>query len=1016
MGRAREGDDTTTADDVSGARLALGYAVLAVAVTAAVAFSIGVGHGENPPPAVAGVYRVTGTSCLDRAVDLEQSGQFVDLSGDGASGKLRLEDERLTGTVECSGGGNATADLRLGGAGERRRFTGTLGGDRIVAARSAPLPEPGASAQPAKKRSGEETFGRLMLAIAAVILAARLVGTGLARLAQPRVMGEVLAGILLGPTILGAFWPEAKDYLFPPDIVALLGGAAQIGLAFYLFLVGMEVDPQMIRKRIRRAAYISNASVAVPMTLGLLAALPVYRLLAPDVDYLPFALFIGVSMSITAFPVLARILAERRMLHHPVGAMAIAGAAIDDVSAWGLLALATAVAGSGSGLHALVVVGLAGAFTAGMIIVVRPFLGRVSTAYDEAGRVPAIWIGAIVVGVLLSAYIAQQIGIAAIFGAFVMGLIMPRHAGLTGDVSGRLEEFVVIVLLPLFFVVTGLRTDVGALNRPELWLIALGLLVVAVVGKWLGAMGASRYVGLPWRDSSAIGALMNTRGLAELIVLNIGLELGLISTALFTMLVLMALVTTLAAGPALRLLDPRGEFSDAPEDELRRALPPQAPQRSILVAPQDDRAIDMLLELAVPLARSEPPRELVLLRLVTPAQLASGLSVDDREIGRATAELNMRRELLEERGVRTRAAAFTSPDPSDDLVRLASDETIDLLLMNGRRPLLGEGVPRGEVGEALANAPCDVAVLVDRRGTIVVDAAHPVVVPFGGADHDWAALELGAWIAHSGGAPLRLLGAAAGGDGGRDASRLLANASLVVQQLANVATEPVLVSGAKDVERAAEEAGLLVLGLSDRWREQGLGPVRSEIARVGSGADDLRPPRPPARRARTRRRHDAVPLVRLRRDDDRPLKTPRRGRASGRPEGLPLGRSRGHGRRAPVVTRRSQTDREEVAGVLWQPRRVDEGARGERLAGRGRAEVGDVGPGVAGGAGVANYQQHRVAGQRRLVGVVVDGAAHPDPVAGPDQALHAHVARAAGVGDLEQPHRVPQRLRVGAHA
>ncbi len=205
-------------------------------------------------------------------------------------------------------------------------------------------------------------------------------------------------------------------------------------------------------------------------------------------------------------------------------------------------------------------------------------------------------------------------------------------------------------------------------------------------------------------------------------------------------------------------------------------------------------------------------------------------------------------------------------------MRLASDETIDLLLMDGRRPLLGEGVPRGEVGEVLANAPCDVAVLVDRRGTIVVDAAHPVVVPFGGADHDWAALELGAWIAHSGGAPLRLLGAAAGGDGGRDASRLLANASLVVQQLANVATEPVLVSGAKDVERAAEEAGLLVLGLSDRWRERGARPGAFRDRAVGSGADALRPPRPPARRARTRRRHDAVPLVRLRRDDDRPLK------------------------------------------------------------------------------------------------------------------------------------------------
>jgi hypothetical protein len=218
---------------------------------------------------------------------------------------------------------------------------------------------------------------------------------------------------------------------------------------------------------------------------------------------------------------------------------------------------------------------------------------------------------------------------------------------------------------------------------------------------------------------------------------------------------------------------------------------------------------------------------------VTPLRIASGLAADNRQIARATEDVRVRGELLEERGVQTRTAAFTSPHPGADLVRLASDERVDLLLLNGRRPFLGEGVPRGDVGEALAGAPCDVAVLVDRAGRVVVDADHAVVVPFGGADHDWAALELGAWIAHSHGAPLRLLGAASGDGDGRDASRLLANASLVVQQLASVATEPVLVEGAADVHRAAAEAGLLVVGLSDRWREEGLGPVRSEIARRG---------------------------------------------------------------------------------------------------------------------------------------------------------------------------------------
>jgi len=199
-----------------------------------------------------------------------------------------------------------------------------------------------------------------MLAIAAVILAARLVGTAIGRLSQPRVMGEVLAGILLGPTLLGVVAPSVKNYLFPPDIVPLLSAGAQIGLAFYLFLVGMELDPRILRQRIAQAAFISNTSVAFPMALGFLVALPIYKILSPDVRYLPFALFMAVAMSITAFPVLARILTEHRMLQRPVGALTMATAAIDDVTAWGLLALATAVAGTGSGIHALVVIGLAG--------------------------------------------------------------------------------------------------------------------------------------------------------------------------------------------------------------------------------------------------------------------------------------------------------------------------------------------------------------------------------------------------------------------------------------------------------------------------------------------------------------------------------------------------------------------------------------------------------------------------------------------------------------------------------
>jgi Kef-type K+ transport system membrane component KefB len=652
-------------------------------------------------------------------------------------------------------------------------------------------------------------------------------------------MGEVLAGILLGPTLLGAVWPEAKDYLFPTDIIPLLSAAASIGLAFYLFLVGMELDPRLLRERAAEAAFISNTSVAFPMALGILVAIPVYELLAPNADYLPFALFMGVSMSVTAFPVLARILVEKRMLRRPIGALAMAGAAIDDVTAWGLLALATAVAGAGSGIDALVVVGLAGVFSAALLVVGRPLLARMSTAYDEVGHVPTLWLGIIFVSVLLAAYTAQQIGIAPIFGAFMIGLIMPRHAGLTADVSGRIEDFVVAVLLPLFFVVTGLKLKVSALDNWTLWGVTLLLIAVAVVGKWIGAMLAAKFSGFSWRDSTALGALMNTRGLTELIVLNIGLELGLISTALFTSLVLMALVTTFAAGPALRLIDPRGELTEAPEEALRRAVVAgrvetevPAPERAILVAPQDDRSIDALLQLAEPLAMSQPPRELLLARLVQPAPLSTGLVADQRQLDATTEDLNARRRLLLERGVPTRTVAFLSPEPGNDLARLATEEPIDLVLLNGRRPLIGEGIPGGEVGDVLERAPCDVAVLVEREDMPTIGDAHPVVIPFGGGEHDWAALELGAWIAHARQARIVLLGAAATGNGGgRDASRLLANASLVLQQLAGITAEPQLVTPGRDVIRAARGAGLLVVGLSERWRDEGLDPLRAEIAR-----------------------------------------------------------------------------------------------------------------------------------------------------------------------------------------
>jgi hypothetical protein len=309
------------------------------------------------------------------------------------------------------------------------------------------------------------------------------------------------------------------------------------------------------------------------------------------------------------------------------------------------------------------------------------------------------------------------------------------------------------------------------------------------------------------------------------------------------MLVVMALVTTFMAGPILRLIDPRQELAEPVEETVREAagtglteIPTAQPMRSILITPQDEKNLEALLALAAPLATATPPRELIVAQVVVPDRFVTGTSLDAGDVAATQAHLDARRGELLAEGIVARTAAFTSILPGQDYVRLASEEEVDLIMLDGRRPLLGEGIPRGPVGEVLDKAPCDVAVLVERQGMPSIDADHPVMVPFGGGDHDWAALELAAWIASSTGTPLKLLGAKGaaqnGGESG-DASRVLASASLVVQQLAGISTEPVLVDIAGGgLLRAAQEAGLLVIGLSERWRDEGLGPVRATIAKA----------------------------------------------------------------------------------------------------------------------------------------------------------------------------------------
>ncbi|MFI2370864.1 cation:proton antiporter [Streptomyces sp. NPDC018833] len=407
--------------------------------------------------------------------------------------------------------------------------------------------------------SAADPLPALLVAVPVVILACQMGAALLRRLGQPPVIGEIAMGIVLGPSLIGWVWPQAQAWLFPDAVLPYTSVLGQFGLLAFMFLVGLELDLGALRGHSRIAVAVSQAGMLLPLGLGALLALAMYGQLAPDgVGLVPFTLFVAVAMSVTAFPVLARILVDRGLYGTPLGALAMACAAVDDVAAWCLLALVVALASAGSPLDALTTAGLAVLFAGAMVLVVRPLLARWAAARADRTNDGVILV-LLFSGLSLSALMTDLIGVHTLFGAFLFGVVTPRGHRRVEASAARLRAVAVPVLLPLFFVHTGLRTEIGALAAdPVQWLWAGAVVVVAVLGKWGGAAGAARVCGRSWREALSIGALMNCRGLTELVVLNIGLELGVIGPELFTMLVLMALITTAVTSPAVsRLHRPR---------------------------------------------------------------------------------------------------------------------------------------------------------------------------------------------------------------------------------------------------------------------------------------------------------------------------------------------------------------------------------------------------------------------------------------------------------------------------
>ena len=396
----------------------------------------------------------------------------------------------------------------------------------------------------------------LLLQIIVIIAFARFFGFLFKKIGQPAVIGEIVAGIVLGPSIIGSFFPEINHFLFPVASLGSLNFISQIGLILFMFIIGMELDLKAIGKQAYGAVIISHASIIIPYTLGMGLAYFLYNQYAPaGISFLSFALFMGIAMSITAFPVLARILQEKGLTRTRLGAMALTCAAADDLTAWCILAAVIALVKSGSSVSVLYTIGFSIVYVLLMLKVIHPMLEKLGNVYTNRKKMQTPIIALLFMILIVSSYITSIIGIHALFGAFIAGVVMPSNINFRKIVIEKIEDVSIILLLPLFFVITGLRTQIGLLNAGHLWATFGWIIMVAVAGKFGGSTIAARMVGQSWKDSLSIGVLMNTRGLMQLIVLNIGYDLGILSPEIFAMMVLMALVTTFMTGPALDLIN-----------------------------------------------------------------------------------------------------------------------------------------------------------------------------------------------------------------------------------------------------------------------------------------------------------------------------------------------------------------------------------------------------------------------------------------------------------------------------
>ncbi|HEX5752074.1 MAG TPA: cation:proton antiporter [Archangium sp.] len=651
----------------------------------------------------------------------------------------------------------------------------------------------------------------LILQLVVIIGLSRLIGSGARWLGQPMVIAEVLAGILLGPSLLGWLAPGVMGALFPADAMPVLRMLSQLGPILFMFLIGLELDPRVLRGQGRASLFISHTSILVPFALGALAALVLHpRLSDPSVPFFSFVLFMGAAMSVTAFAVLARILSEHGLLRSKVGMLALTCAAVDDVTAWCLLAFVVSLVRASDLQHAGLTTVLALLYVGFMLGLVRPFLERLGARVANKEGLTQNVVASTLMMLLASAWATERIGIHALFGAFLFGLIIPKQGGLAEALAEKLEDVVVVMILPVFFAYSGLRTQVGLLEGASDWALCGLILLVACVGKFGGTTLAARLTGMRWREAGALGILLNTRGLIELIVLNIGLDLGVISPKLFTMMVIMALVTALMTSPLLRWVYPPEEVA-RDRVPLVPFIPPaeQAPFTVLMCVSEGETGTGMAVLGRALTGSPGESFQFYALHLVPPG------SEQERGGGDALVPLVERASGL---GLQVRPLSFVSAEPALDICRTAEAKQADLIVLGGHAPLAGRTPRGGTVHEVMREAGAGVAVLVDRG----LEQVRRVLVPLHGGEEGRMALTLARRLMRSSGAEVTVLRVSGPG---RDPREVRSRA--LVDELFPAGSGRVhfkTVSHASPEEVVLEEArrgyDLMVVGMGAGWGGQ----------------------------------------------------------------------------------------------------------------------------------------------------------------------------------------------------